>query len=56
MYLALDDPAVHRRVAITEDEDPSAAGITLDFDSNGRLVGLELGGRHAERPARSRAG
>jgi uncharacterized protein YuzE len=36
---------------ITGDEDPSAAGITLDFDSNGRLVGLELGGRHAELPA-----
>jgi uncharacterized protein YuzE len=51
MYLALDDAAVDRRVAITEDEDPSAAGITLDFDSIGRLVGLELGGRHAELPA-----
>ena len=26
MYLALDDAAVDRRAAITEDEDPSAAG------------------------------
>jgi uncharacterized protein YuzE len=51
MYLTLDGAAVERRVAITEEEDPTAAGITLDFDAAGRLVGLALGGRHAERPA-----